>query len=296
MKTGRSGCGIGISRAMRPERGRLDEQEGDARRRRSGTAAARTTAKSMLMPTAMKKRPRSRPLNGSMSVSSSRRYSLSASSTPARKAPSAIDRPTAFISAAVATTSSSEAAVKISGVSLLAIQRSAGRSRRRPPRMMTAMVPIALAAPSQPPPSPRAGGDGEERQQGEDRDRGDVLQQRDAEDRLARGRRHHVALGQHAQADRGRRHRQAEAADDREAPVDAAGERAPSAAAAPSRTAARCPSRRWACCSDQSRCGSSSRPTRNSISTTPNSAKCSMSCGLVTSFSPHGPIRMPAPR
>ena len=46
------------------------------------------------MPTAMKNRPSSKPLNGSMSVSSSRRYSLSASSTPARKAPSAIDRPT----------------------------------------------------------------------------------------------------------------------------------------------------------------------------------------------------------
>ena len=48
--------------------------------------------------------------------------------------------------------------------------------------------------------------------------------------------------------------------------------------------------------SDQSRCGSSSRPTRKSIRTTPNSANCSMSSGRVTSFSPHGPIRMPAPR
>ena len=46
----------------------------------------------------------------------------------------------------------------------------------------------------------------------------------------------------------------------------------------------------------QSRRGSSSRPTRNSISTTPNSAKCSMSCGSVTSFRPQGPIAMPAAR
>jgi hypothetical protein len=59
---------------------------------------ASSTPKSMLMPTAMKNRPSSRPLKGSMSVSSSRRYSLSASSTPARKAPSAIDRPTHCIS------------------------------------------------------------------------------------------------------------------------------------------------------------------------------------------------------
>ena len=51
------------------------------------------TEKSMLMPTAMKNSPSSRPLKGSMSVSSSARNSLSASSTPAKKAPSAMDRP-----------------------------------------------------------------------------------------------------------------------------------------------------------------------------------------------------------
>ncbi|MCK7496163.1 MAG: hypothetical protein MZW92_38440 [Comamonadaceae bacterium] len=45
------------------------------------------------MPTEMKNSPSSRPLNGSMSVSSAWRYSELASSTPARKAPSAIDRP-----------------------------------------------------------------------------------------------------------------------------------------------------------------------------------------------------------
>ena len=143
------------------------------------------------MPTAMKNRPSSRPLNGSMSVSSSRRYSLSASSTPARKAPSAIDRPTACISAAVATTSSSEAAVKISGVSLLG-----DPAQRRPQQQPAAeddrgdradrlggAQPAAAAASC-------AGGDGEERQQRQDRDRGDVLQQRDAEHALARGRGH----------------------------------------------------------------------------------------------------------
>jgi hypothetical protein len=42
--------------------------------------------------------------------------------------------------------------------------------------------------------------------------------------------------------------------------------------------------------------GSSSRPTRNSISTTPNSEKCSIALGSVTSFSPQGPIAMPAAR
>ena len=42
--------------------------------------------------------------------------------------------------------------------------------------------------------------------------------------------------------------------------------------------------------------GSSSSPTRNSISTTPNSAKCRMSSTLLTSPSPHGPMAMPAAR
>ena len=147
-KTGRSSCGIGIVRAIAQSTPALISRKPTTVAAMSSGCAI-TTAKSMLMPTAMKKRPRRSPLNGSMSVSSSRRYSLSASSTPARKAPSAIDRPTAFISAAVATTSRSDAAVKISGVSLLAIQRSAGRRSNRPPRMITAIVPMAMARRSQ---------------------------------------------------------------------------------------------------------------------------------------------------
>ena len=105
-----------------------------------------STPKSMLMPTAMKNRPSSRPLKGSMSVSSSRRYSLSASSTPARKAPSAMDKPTSCIRPAMPTTSSKEAAVKISGVLLRAIQRNSGRNSRRPPRMTPAMAAAILRA------------------------------------------------------------------------------------------------------------------------------------------------------
>ena len=113
--TGRSRRGSGIARAIAQQHRGLDDEEADTSAAISRGCAAPPRSRS-LMPTAMKNRPSSRPLNGSMSVSSSRRYSLSASSTPARKAPSAIDRPTACISAAVATTSSSDAAVKISGV------------------------------------------------------------------------------------------------------------------------------------------------------------------------------------
>ena len=45
-----------------------------------------------------------------------------------------------------------------------------------------------------------------------------------------------------------------------------------------------------------SRRGSSSRPIRNSISTTPNSAKCRMSSTLLTRPRPQGPMAMPAAR
>ena len=42
--------------------------------------------------------------------------------------------------------------------------------------------------------------------------------------------------------------------------------------------------------------GSHSSPTRNNISTTPNPAKCRIDAGSLTSFSPQGPMTMPAAR
>jgi hypothetical protein len=71
---------------------------------------------------------------------------------------------------------------------------------------------------------------------------------------------------------------------------------AASASSSAEPTSCRLPQPKMGLRSAHSRCGSSSRPTRKSISTTPNSAICSMSSGRVTSFSPHGPIRMPAAR
>ena len=196
----------------------------------------------------MKNSPSSRPLKGSRSVSSSRRYSLSASSTPARKAPSAIDRPTDSINAAVATTSSSDAAVKISGVSLRAIQRSAGRSASRPPSTIRATTPTALAAPHQPLAGlgRGTGGQRQQRQQRQDRDGGDVLQQRHAEHALAGAGGHQVALVEHAQADGGGRQRQAQRGHQRQPPVGAESQAGSPGSAASSRASARCPSRRSA--------------------------------------------------
>ena len=80
----------------------------------SCSGAERSSPRLADMPTVMKNRPSRRPLNGSRSASSSWRNSLSASSTPATKAPSEADSPSQFASSAVAITVSSAAAVNTS--------------------------------------------------------------------------------------------------------------------------------------------------------------------------------------
>jgi hypothetical protein len=57
-----------------------------------------------------------------------------------------MDRPTNCISAAMPTTSSKDAAVKISGVLLRAIQRSSGRKASLPPITIDAITAIILIA------------------------------------------------------------------------------------------------------------------------------------------------------
>ena len=68
-----------------------DERRGERRRPRPGCAT--TSGGSSSAPTEMRNSPSSRPLNGSIVTSISRRNSVSASSRPAINAPSAIDRP-----------------------------------------------------------------------------------------------------------------------------------------------------------------------------------------------------------
>ncbi|MNP36760.1 hypothetical protein D3C76_1301710 [compost metagenome] len=71
--------------------------------------------RSALIPTPTKNSPSSRPLIGSIWVSSSWRKGESAISTPARKAPNAIDTPTCSITQAVPSTTSKAVAVDSSG-------------------------------------------------------------------------------------------------------------------------------------------------------------------------------------
>ena len=292
MKTGRSPRGMGITRAITHSTRALSPSTATTS---SSTMKGRcsTTEKSMLMPTAMKNRPSSRPLKGSRSVSSSRRYSLSASSTPARKAPRAIDRPTASISAAVATTSSSAAAVKISGVLLRAIQRRAGRSSRRPPSTMPAMTATAFSAPTQPWPAwcwPAISGTMARMGMAAMSCSRATLSTLWPEVVLVRLRSANtprpMAVEDRARPSATTRPRCQSTPASMATPVISAAEASSCTLPQPKMGRRRAQSRR----------GSSSSPTRKSISTTPNSAKCSMSWASVTRARPQGPIRMPAAR
>ena len=68
----------------------------------------------MPAPTVIKNKPSSRPLNGMRSVSSSCRNSLEASTTPAKNAPKAGDKPTSVIRKEIPTTINNANAVYIS--------------------------------------------------------------------------------------------------------------------------------------------------------------------------------------
>ena len=84
--------------------------------------------RSICMPTEKKKTPSSRPRKGSIIASTARRYSVSASSRPAMKAPSAIDRPAEAAITPEPTAISSVAAMKNSGLSVPAASRNSGFS------------------------------------------------------------------------------------------------------------------------------------------------------------------------
>ncbi|KAG1085109.1 hypothetical protein G6F40_014285 [Rhizopus arrhizus] len=112
-----------------------------------GSAAMRS--RSMPMPTAMKNRPSSSPLNGSICASSSCRNSESDNSTPARKAPRLGLRPASCMNQAVPSTTNRAVAVNTSGLRVRAMMLNTLRSTGRPHRITTASAPSATAASSQ---------------------------------------------------------------------------------------------------------------------------------------------------
>ncbi|MCY1513333.1 hypothetical protein D9M68_478250 [compost metagenome] len=101
------------------------------------------------MPTPMKNSPSSSPRKGSMSASSWWRKVDSESSTPARKAPMAIDRPPTCISSAAPSTTSSAAAVITSRALELASTRNSGLSSQMPAATSAASAPTAMPMPIQ---------------------------------------------------------------------------------------------------------------------------------------------------
>ena len=264
-----------------------------------------TRRRSRPAPTVMKNRPSSSPRNGSISASSSRRNSLSASITPARKAPSAGDSPTSSMSEATATTSSSAVAVKISRRPAEAMKRKAGARQVAAAtdhhrdgaedgepaldgRQFRERAPAGLCH--------RVAGRGEERQGGEERDDRQVLEQQHAEAREppppragARARRAWRARSRSTTSPA--RCRPPRPAASRGRPP-----RRPARSPHPPPTSWAAPSPKIEPRSCQSSAGRTSSPIRNSRITTPNSAKSTTAAASPASPSTSGPISTPASR
>ena len=107
------------------------------------------TRRSSIMPTEMKNSPSRMSRNGRMAASTWCRYSVSASITPARNAPVAIETPAAWDTHAEPSTTNNTASVKSSCRRLWAISWKSGRSAKRPASSTnpTAKVPTATAVP-----------------------------------------------------------------------------------------------------------------------------------------------------
>ena len=212
MKSGRSARGKPAWRAISQSTMPLTTNR-PAIRPNTTQGRAISTAKSALMPTAMKNRPSSRPLNGSIAASISWRYSDSASSTPPRNAPSAIDRPACSKASAITSTRSSAKAVKISRSRVRAMWRNTGRASRRPPPSVTTIT-AQRERQLLPRERARAARRAEQRQHREHRDHRDVLEQQHREGALAALGGERAALGERRQRERGGGERQRHAGDE----------------------------------------------------------------------------------
>ncbi len=246
------------------------------------------------MPTAMKNSPSSSPLNGSMSSSSWWRYSDSASITPARKAPSAIDSPTRSIMAATPITSSREKPTKTSRWPVPAMTRKSGRSAKRPAATSSTIMASARAAASH----SRLPRDCSGASRASSSMSGITARSWNrSTEKLAcppgvPSSRFSCSVAS------------AMAVEDMAKPMPAtsatisgtpsATPQAVTAASVATTCTAPIPRIERRIC--HRRCGLSPSPTKKSRSTTPNSANCRIASGSDTSFSPDGPIAMPAAR
>ena len=153
--------------------------------RGSPPASAASSGTFRPMPTETKNRPSSRPLNGSMVTSTSWRNSVSASSRPAMKAPSAIDRPVSALTRPAPITTSRQAAMNSSSLLARATDFSIGRSSRRP-KTNSATTPSTAGSEGQQHAAARRARPSASAQDGqghEDRRHGQVLEQQHGEGR-----------------------------------------------------------------------------------------------------------------
>ena len=182
----------------------------------SQTGSRASSRKSMFMPTVKKNRPSRRPLKGSMAVSIALRNSVSASSRPATKAPSAIEKPATAAATPVATITNSVVATNRSLMPADATRRNSGRITTRPTTTITPSARAALRERQQEGAGDRTGfagaEDGDEQQQRRHRQ---ILRQQDREAGPARARVQPSLPGKHLDDDGGRRQRQAGAEDER---------------------------------------------------------------------------------
>ena len=228
-----------------------------------------------------------------MSVSSACRYSEPASSTPARNAPSAIDMPTAAMSCAMPTTSSSANAVNTSRRPVLgdrcaaAAASGSGRQHdhRRPP------PPPPCAAPSQPPPTrrdPPAPAAARARPAGWPRRPGRARIANDA--CCPRATSSSVALAHRLHRDRGRRQRQRQPRDERAPARGGPRPARPRRARSRTRRAAARRRRRPRAAWHQRRFGSSSRPIEEQHQHDAELGEVQDGLHVAHEPSPHGPI------
>ena len=103
----------------------------------SSPGALSNSRTSIFMPTVKKKIPSSRPLNGSTVASTALRYSVSASNSPATKAPSSIESWASLAMTPAAMTTNSTAAMNSSRDRVEATRRNSGRINSRPNRTIT---------------------------------------------------------------------------------------------------------------------------------------------------------------
>ena len=113
---------------------------------RSSNGSRASSRTSIFMPTVKKNTPSKSPLKGPMVVSIALRNSVSASSSPAMNAPSAIESPAKAAATPLPMITNSAAATNNSGEAVEATSRNSGLNSRRPTMTIAATASVAFTS------------------------------------------------------------------------------------------------------------------------------------------------------